>query len=91
MHATVQFHFFDGYPGAFVTPAGATLFGFDEYNSFDQIKDSRAAVPECRLRAVAPTVTLRAGRALHQGQVTVRNFYALEGGLTARSVGSPLH
>jgi hypothetical protein len=35
VHATVQFHFFDGYPGTFVLPSGATLFGFDEYNSFD--------------------------------------------------------
>jgi hypothetical protein len=43
VHATVQFHFFDGYPGSFVTPDNATLFGFEEYNSLDHIKTSKAA------------------------------------------------
>ena len=39
----MQYHFFDGYPGSFVTPGGQTLYGFDEYNNFDQLKDTRAA------------------------------------------------
>src|SRR6202140_507210 len=43
VHATVQFHFFDGYLGTFVLPSGPPLFGFDEYNNFDQIKVSKAA------------------------------------------------
>src|SRR5437667_5621585 len=45
IHATVQFHFFDGYPSAFVPPPSSpapTLYGFDEDNNFDQLKDSRA-------------------------------------------------
>src|SRR5215467_6518607 len=49
-HATVQFHFFDGYttccffPQIPPSPAGIPqpLYGFDEYNSFDQVKDSGA-------------------------------------------------
>src|SRR5207302_1059124 len=63
MHATVQFHFFDGYPSAFVPPPGSpapTLYGFDEYNNFDQLKDSRAVFFNATY-ALAPTVTLREG------------------------------
>lgn len=86
VHATVQFHFFDGYPGSFVTPDGATLFGFDEYNNFDQIKDSRAAFLNAAYEIV-PSVTLRGGVRYTKDKITVRNFYALEGGLTDASAG----
>src|SRR4029077_14938255 len=86
VHAQVQFHFFDGYPGSFVLPSGAHLFGFDEYNSFDQIKDSRAAFFNTTF-SVAPAVTLRAGVRFTRDDISIRNFYALEGGLRAASVG----
>src|ERR1700704_6320862 len=59
-HATVQFHFFDGYLGAWgPTNPGVPvpLFGFDEYNSFDQLKDSRAVFLNTTF-LVAPKVTL---------------------------------
>jgi iron complex outermembrane recepter protein len=83
-HATVQFHFFDGYPSAFVPPPGSPaptpLYGFDEYNNFDQIKDSRAVFFNATY-ALAPTVTLRAGLRYTKDKVTISNFYALEGGL----------
>lgn len=86
-HATVQFHFFDGYQGFWspqVPPTSAAialpLFGFDEYNNFDQIKDSRAVFANVTF-SVAPTVTLRAGARYTKDKVTIDNFYALEGGL----------
>jgi iron complex outermembrane receptor protein len=86
VHATVQFHFFDGYPGSFVTPEGATLYGFDEYNNFDQIKTSKAAFLNAHFD-VTPAVTLRAGVRFTHDDISIDNFYALEGGLTAASSG----
>ncbi|MBS0365657.1 MAG: TonB-dependent receptor [Proteobacteria bacterium] len=96
-HATVQFHFFDGYlgcasagpvppPGTPIScwapadPAIPTLFGFDEYNSFDQLKDSRAAFLNLTLH-VTPALTLRGGLRYTRDKVTISHFYALEGGL----------
>ena len=86
VHAIVQYHFFDGYPGSFVTPGGATLYGFDEYNNFDQIKDSRAVFLNTTF-ALAPTVSLRAGVRYTRDKIAIKNFYALEGGLTSPSSG----
>jgi len=96
-HATVQFHFFDGYVG-FWSPqippsspalaAALPLYGFDEYNNFDQLKDSRAVFVNTTF-TIAPTVTLRAGVRYTQDKVTIDNFYALEGGLPSPgSVGT---
>jgi len=87
-HPTVQFHFFDGnFPGAFVPqipPTAANvpvpLWGFDEFNSFDQLKDSRAVFLNTTF-VVAPTITLRAGVRYTKDKVTISHFYALEGGL----------
>ncbi|GAC1456232.1 MAG: TonB-dependent receptor [Steroidobacteraceae bacterium] len=87
-HATVQFHFFDGYnfnlwtplPPSAITPNQLPLFGFDEYNSFDQIKDSRAIFLNTTF-AVTPVVTLRAGVRYTKDKIAIRDFYALEGGL----------
>ncbi len=97
-HATVQFHFFDGYDLGYWSPAvppttagilpGLPLYGFDEYNNFDQIKDSRAVFLNTRF-TVAPTVTLEAGVRYTRDKATIDNFYALEGGLpTPGSVGT---
>jgi iron complex outermembrane recepter protein len=94
-HATVQFHFFDGYQGFWgplVPPTSAAialpLFGFDEYNNFDQIKDSRALFANLTF-SVAPTVTLRAGVRYTKDKVRIEDFYALEGGLPSPgSVGT---
>jgi iron complex outermembrane receptor protein len=85
-HAIVQYHFFDGYPGSFVTPGGQQLFGFDEYNNFDQLKDSRAAFLNASF-AVTPTIRLRAGVRYTKDKLEITNFYALEGGLTSASAG----
>jgi iron complex outermembrane receptor protein len=84
MHPTVQFHFFDGYNLNFWSPTNAgvpqPLFGFDEYNSFDQLKDSRAVFLNTTF-VVVPQVTLRAGVRYTKDKVTISNFYALEGGV----------
>src|SRR5437588_867475 len=99
-HPTVQFHFFDylqgyppgssggvSYPGfGFQLPNGNFLWGFDEFNSFDQLKDSRAVFVNTTF-AVAPTVTLRAGARYTKDKVTIANFYALEGGFLTAPVG----
>jgi iron complex outermembrane recepter protein len=86
VHANVQYHFADGYAGSFVTPDGATLYGFDEFNNFDQLKDSRAAFFNATY-AVTPTVSFRAGVRYTKDKIEITNFYALEGGLTAPSAG----
>jgi outer membrane receptor protein involved in Fe transport len=86
VHAIVQYHFFDGYPGSFVTPGGQQLYGFDEYNDFDQLKDSRAAFLNATVK-VTPTVSLRAGVRYTKDKIEIKNFYALEGGLTGPSAG----
>ncbi len=89
VHATVQFHFFDGYPGSFALPSappGDTLSGFDEYNDFTQIKTSKAAFFNTTF-ALTPAFTLRAGARFTRDEIAVENFYALEGGLEAPSAG----
>jgi iron complex outermembrane receptor protein len=86
-HATVQFHFFDGYPGFWspqIPPTSPSialpLYGFDEYNDFDQIKDSRAIFLNLTYD-ITPQITLRGGVRYTKDKVTIENFYALEGGL----------
>src|SRR5947207_2049435 len=85
-HATVQFHFFDGYNLNFWAPTNAgaptQVYGFDEYNNFDQLKDSRAVFFNASY-TVAPAATLRAGLRYTKDKVTISNFYALEGGLAS--------
>ena len=79
-HATVEYHFFDSYNlGYFALPNGTPLYGFDEFNSFDQLKDSRAVFLNAAF-ALSPAVTLHAGARYTKDQVTISNFYALEGG-----------
>ncbi len=82
-HATETFHFFDSYPGAFVDQNGNTLWGFDEYNTFDQLRISKAAFLNATY-AVTPAVTLRAGVRYTKDTITISNFYALEGGLSSQ-------
>jgi iron complex outermembrane receptor protein len=85
-HATLQYHFFDGYPGSFTLPDGTSLYGFDEYNDFDQIKESKAVFLNTTLEVV-PTVTLHAGARFTKDNVAIRHFYALEGGPAVPPVG----
>jgi len=62
------------------------LYGFDEYNDFDQIKTSKAAFVNAHFD-VTPTITLRAGARVTKDDISVENFFALEGGLESPSVG----
>ena len=80
-HATVEYHFFDSYLLAipFVLPNGTPLYGFDEFNSFDQLKDSKAVFINTTFE-LNPAFTLHAGARYTKDQVTISNFYALEGG-----------
>jgi outer membrane receptor protein involved in Fe transport len=79
-HATVEYHFFDSYDlGYFALPDGTPLYGFDEYNNFDQVKDSKAVFFNATY-AVTPAVTLHAGARYTKDEITINNFYALEGG-----------
>ena len=79
-HATVEYHFFDSYDlGYFALPNGTPLYGFDEFNNFDQIKDSKAVFLNATF-ALVSAVTLHAGARYTKDKVTINNFYALEGG-----------
>ena len=79
-HATVEYHFFDSYDlGYFALPNGAPLYGFDEYNNFDQIKDSRAVFLNLSYD-LTPAWALHAGGRYTKDKVDINNFYALEGG-----------
>src|SRR6267154_1405582 len=87
-HATLQYHFFDGYNlGYFFLPDGTSLYGFDEYNNFDQIKESKAVFLNTTFEVV-PTVTLHAGARFTKDNVAIRHFYALEGGPAVPPVGN---
>jgi iron complex outermembrane recepter protein len=87
-HPTVEFHFFDGYQTCCFFPqvpptnpaVPLPLWGFDEYNNFQQLKDSRAAFLNASFE-MAPAVTLRAGVRYTKDKITISDFYALEGGL----------
>jgi iron complex outermembrane receptor protein len=61
-------------------PNGTSLYGFDEYNSFDQLKDSRAVFLNATYEVV-PSVTLRGGARFTHDRVTITHLYAMEGGL----------
>jgi len=89
-HATVEFHFFDGYFLNYWAPSvpptspaiQLPLYGFDEYNNFDQLKDSRAAFFNLTFRPTA-TFTLHGGLRFTRDHIVISNFYALEGGLAS--------
>ena len=78
-HPTVEFHFKDGRALSFFPPY---IYGFDSYNNFNQVKDSRAIFLNTTF-ALASTVTLRTGLRYTKDKVTIHDFYALEGGLSA--------
>ena len=82
-HYNEEFHFFDStVQGYFVDPATNTsLWGYDEYNNFDQDRTSKALFLNATYEVV-PSVTLRGGIRYTKDDLTIRNFYALEGGLT---------
>ena len=88
-HAWLQYHYFDAYPGSFVTNAKppVTLYGYDQANSFDQIRTSAAAFLNATYK-IEPTVTVRGGLRFTRDTMAIRNFYALEGGLATAPVNN---
>jgi iron complex outermembrane recepter protein len=86
-HYNEQFHFFDStVQGYFTDPATNTsLWGYDEYNNFDQVRTSKALFFNATYELV-PSVTLRGGLRYTKDDLTIKNFYALEGGMTNRPV-----
>jgi iron complex outermembrane receptor protein len=92
-HATVLFHYWDSVvSGYFLIPQdpsnpaavwNTSLWGFDQYNSFDQERDSKALFANLTWE-LAPTLTLRAGARYTKDTISIHNFYALEGGVQAQ-------
>jgi iron complex outermembrane recepter protein len=90
VHPTVLFHFYDtSVNGYFVVPAdpsnpaslwGTSLWGFDQYNSFDQVRDSKALFLNLSYEAT-PRLTVRGGARYTHDTITIDNFDALEGGV----------
>jgi iron complex outermembrane receptor protein len=85
-HYVEQFHFFDStFPGYFSVPqpdgSFVPLWGYDEYNNFDQVRTSKALFLNTTYE-ITPTVTLRGGIRYTNDEITIKNFYALEGGMT---------
>jgi iron complex outermembrane recepter protein len=78
---SVLFHFYDTEANfGFFLPTGAPLFGFDQYNSFDQVRKSKALFVNLNYD-ITPTVTLLAGARYTHDSIDIENFYALEGGV----------
>jgi iron complex outermembrane recepter protein len=90
-HATVQYSFFNTTCNCygFVDQNGTALWGFNEYNNFDQVRDTKAAFLNLTYQ-LNPVFTLRAGARYTHDDLTIRNFYALEGGLAASNADSLL-
>jgi iron complex outermembrane receptor protein len=82
-HYNEQFHFFDSTVNYYfqVPSTGQWLWGYDEYNNFDQTRTSKAMFFNATYQVV-PSVTLRAGVRYTKDELTIDNFYALEGGMT---------
>lgn len=90
VHPTVLFHFYDtAVNGYFVVPPdpsnpvaiqNLSLWGFDQYNSFDQIRDSKALFLNLGYD-LSEAFKLHAGARYTHDSISVENFYALEGGV----------
>lgn len=72
VHGWFQYHYFDGFQ---LAPG---VWGFDQANSFDQVRQSRAAFANLSFD-LTPAVTLRGGLRYTKDSLAVKNFYALEG------------
>ena len=81
VHGWTQYHYFDAYPGIIVIPGQTQpLYGFDQANSYDQTRESKAAYANISYE-VTRSVTMHAGLRYTIDDISVKNFYALEGGL----------
>jgi len=81
VHGWSQYHYFDAYPGVIYVPGQADpLYGFDQANSYDQTRETKAAFANLSYD-ITPSITLRGGLRYTDDNISVKNFYALEGGL----------
>jgi iron complex outermembrane recepter protein len=81
VHGWNEYHYFDAYPGTVYVPGSSSpLYGFDQANSFDQVRQSSAVFGNASFD-VTPDVTLSAGVRYTRDSLAVKNFFALEGGL----------
>ncbi len=94
VHGWNEFHYFDGFPGTILVPgSSAPLYGFDQKNSFNQIRQSSAVFANVTFD-VSPTITLRGGLRYTRDRLSLNDFYALEGGVngapTFAGLGQPV-
>jgi iron complex outermembrane recepter protein len=83
LHGWLEYHYFDAFPYLAYTDANGNtvqLYGFDQANSFDQVRSSRAAFANVSFD-VTPTITLRGGVRYTKDKLAIKNFFALNGGL----------
>jgi len=81
LHGWNQYHYFDAYPGTIFLPGSTTpLYGFDQANNYDQIRESKSAFANASFD-ITPEVTVRGGVRLTMDDLAVKNYLALEGGL----------
>jgi len=78
--AWLQYHYFDAYPGSFVTNTNppVTLYGYDQANSFDQIRTSAAAFLNATYK-IEPTVTVRGGFRFTRDTLAIRKILCTRG------------
>jgi iron complex outermembrane receptor protein len=83
LHGWNQYHYFDAFPGTIYLPGSATpLYGFDQANSFDQIRQNRAVFANMSFDLTS-AVTVHAGARYTRDNLAAKNFYAFEGGLAS--------
>lgn len=81
VHGWTQYNYFDAFPGTIVIPGQTqSLYGFNQANSYDQTRETRAAYANVSYD-LTRSVTLRGGLRYTIDDISVKNFYALEGGL----------
>ena len=94
VHGWNEFHYFDGFPGTIYVPGSDTpLYGFDQKNSFNQLRQSSAVFANASFD-VSPTFTVRGGVRYTRDSLALNDFYALEGGVngapTFAGLGQPV-
>lgn len=84
--ATVHYRFFDEFPGIL----DPSLFGFNEYNSMTQVRESFAAFLHTTYD-ISDTLSLTFGLRYSQDDTEIQDFYSLVGGLpSAPTNANPL-
>lgn len=81
VHGWTQYNYFDAFPGTIFVPGQTQpLYGFNQWNSYDQTRESKAAYANLSYD-LTHHLTLRGGLRYTVDDISVKNFAALEGGL----------